>query len=183
MAYEVDNFLSGLLPGEVVIESVAILDQDYKKVFTDAKIMDVRVKEDSRTMEHPIESGAVITDHRIILPVEIEMTLMLNSANYSNLYLEIRQNFLDSTLFIIQTKAGVYENQMMTSLPRSENAEVFNGTVLILNFRQVLFVTASVTFSPKNNSDSNTVNRGTQQGITANGNQTAKATSGLVKVS
>ncbi len=34
-------------------------------------------------MEHPVESGIIITDHRIILPVEIELSLILTSSNLS----------------------------------------------------------------------------------------------------
>lgn len=175
------NVFSGL--NSPIKDSIAIFNQDYSRVFRNADIMDVRVKEDARAMEHPVEDGTIITDHRIILPVEIEIAIALLSSDYPSVYNQIRQNFYDSELFTIQTRTGTYENQMITSLPHSESSEVMNGIIMTLNFRQVLIVTAVTVYSAKNASDSDTVNRGTQQGAPANDSQTTKATSGLFNVS
>ena len=177
----VANLFSGI--GGQQRDKIAIFNQDYSRVFKNADIMDVRVKEDARTMEHPVEDGTIITDHRIILPVEIEIVVSLLSADYPSVYNQIRQNFYDSELFTIQTRTGTYENQMITSLPHAESSEVMNGIVMTLNFRQVLIVTAVTVYAAKNASDSDTVNRGTQQGTPANDSQTGKATSGLFNVS
>lgn len=182
-SFQINSFnpVAGLLPANT--EYIAIFDQDYNQMFKEAKFLDVRVRETSRAMEHPLESGAIITDHRIILPVEIDLVVLLNASDYFSLYAQIRENFFDSTLFIVQTRTGVYENQMITALPHAETAEIFDGVIIDLSFRQVLIVSSSSSYSPQNSSDSDTVNRGTQQGTSANDDQTEKATSGLLNVS
>ena len=175
----VDNIFPGFLPPKQ--NPIAIYDQDYAVVFKQAKILDVRISEKAHAMEHPVESGVIITDHRIILPTEIEITLSITSTDYASVYQQIRENFYASTLYTIHTKTGIYENQMITMMPHVENENVLNGVVLTLNFRQVLIVSASVSFSPKNEKDKDTQSLGTQNGTVANATQTAKATSGLYK--
>jgi hypothetical protein len=177
----VNNIFPGFLPPAT--DPIAIYDQSYVRVFREGKILDVNIKESSRSMEHPVENGIIITDHRIILPVDIEISFLLNSTNYVSVYQQIKENFISATLYTIQTRTGVYENQMIVSMPHVEDETVYNGIVVNLNFRQVLIVTATVAYSPANVKDSDTVNRGTQQGSSANATQTAKATSGLFKVS
>lgn len=177
----VANLFSGLRAP--MRDQIAVFDQSYSRVFRKADILDVRVREDARAMEHPVENGTIITDHRIILPVEIEITLSCTSSDYASVYGQIRQNFYDAELFTVQTRTAVYENQMLTAMPHTETSEIMNGVLIILNFRQVLIVTAVTVYSAKNASDADTVNRGTQQGTAANETQTDKATSGLYNVS
>ena len=57
-------------------------------------------------MEHPVESGAVITDHRIVMPIEIDLSLILASADYTDVYKAIRQYYYAATLLTIQTRVG-----------------------------------------------------------------------------
>lgn len=183
MAIPIPEFIQNLSPigGTLNLQPiVAIFDEDFKEVFQGVNIIDVRVDENARAMEHPVENGTIITDHRIILPVEIELTLILNSTTYASVYSQIQQMFDGAVLLTIQTRTSIYGNQMITSLPHSETSELYSGVALSLSLREVLIVSAQYNIKPKYPGDSNTVDRGTQQGTTANGNQTVKATSGLL---
>jgi hypothetical protein len=111
-----------------------------------------------------VESGAVITDHRIILPIEIDLSLILASEDYQSVYKAIRQYYLNATLLIIQTRAGIYENQLIAALPHEEDPTMFDALTIALSLKQVFFVTAQFGLVPKNPSNTTTVNRGAQQG-------------------
>lgn len=183
MTLPIPEFVQNIIPigGSLNIQAnVAIFDQDFNQILTTVNIVDVRVDENARAMEHPVEDGTIITDHRIILPVEIELTLILNSTDYPSVYSQIQGLYYGAQLLTIQTRTSIYENQMITSLPHSETSELYSGVALSLSLRQVLIVSAQYNIKPKYPGDSNTVDRGTQQGAPANANQTAKATSGLL---
>lgn len=160
-----DTLVNTLLPSAAV-DYVAIFDQDYNQLFREARPIKAVVKESAKVMEHPVESGAVITDHRIILPVEIDMSLILASADYQSVYKAIRQYYLNGTLLIVQTRSGVYENQIITGLPHEEDPSMFDALSIALSFKQVFFVVAQFGTVPKHPSNTNTVNRGVQQGKT-----------------
>ena len=74
------------------VDKVLILDQgSYTPVFEDAYPMKAIVRERARAMEHPIETGSIITDHRIILPIEIEIPLIVSAEFYQPTYQLIKQ--------------------------------------------------------------------------------------------
>lgn len=146
---------------------VAVYDADFNQVFTEARPMKAMVNESSKTMEHPVETGITITDHRIILPIEIELSMVLASDAYRSVYEQIKQLFLDATLLTVQTKAGTHQNMIIESLPRDESPDMFTAVAVGLRLKEVKFVTAKFgTLPEKSVSDkaqSSTVNRGEQQ--------------------
>jgi hypothetical protein len=156
----VTNFISSLY----AFDQVAVFTQDYVQVFRSARTIKATVKEEAKVMEHPVETGATIVDHRIILPVEIELSLILTPTDYQNTYDKIKEAYLNSTLFIVQTKSGIYENQLIQSMPHDESPDNYNTILIALNLKQVIFVTAQYGTTPKNASNTNTTNRGVQQG-------------------
>ena len=153
-------------------DQVAIFGQDYQQLFQNARALKATVKEEAKLMEHPVESGATIVDHRIILPVEIELALILTADDYQNTYNQIRDYYYNGTLLTIQTKSGIYQNQLIQSMPHEEDPSQYDVLTLILSTKQVIFVTAQYGTTPKNAANTNTVDRGTQQGATANSVQT-----------
>lgn len=145
------------------LDIAIVLDKDFNPVFENAKIMKIGVKEPSKPMEHPVENGTIITDHRIILPIEIDMQLILPAPLYRNLYLQIKQLFTKSSLLIVQTKNEVYKNMMISDLPHEERPEMYDAIIVDLKFKQVLFAQTEVGFSPEDAEKSDTVENGEQQ--------------------
>ena len=174
------DIISTLLP-TFAIDSVAIFTQDFTQLFKSARAMKAVVKEEAKLMEHPVESGIIITDHRIVLPVEIELTLWLASADYQNVYKNIRQNYFNGTLLIVQTRSDIYENQLIASMPHEEDPTQYDIITLVLHLKQVQFVTAQYGVVPKAPKNSNAVKRGTQQGTTAPPSQDSAAFQGFSK--
>lgn len=156
-------------------DSVAVFNQDFDQVFRSARALKAVVKESSRIMEHPIENGTVISDHRIILPIEIELTLILSSEDYQDVYKNIKQFYTSSTLLIVQTRSDIYQNQIIASMPHEEDPDQYNIIPMTLNLRQVQFAQAEygvVPLSPKNRSN---VDRGSLQSTQASDNQESAA--------
>lgn len=168
------NIINTLLPSSAV-DSVAIFDKDYKQLFQQAKSIKAVVKENSKLMEHPIESGAIITDHRVIMPIEIDLSLILASSDYADVYKTIRQYFFNATLLIVQTRAGIYRNQLIEALPHEEDPNMYDALTIALSLKQVLYVSAQYVSAPKNASNSKNQDRGVQQGSQAGAQQTSSA--------
>lgn len=161
-------------PLSFVNNNVAVYDQQFNQLFSASQAIKAVVKEESKVMEHPVETGIIIVDHRVILPIEITLSLILTAATYQDVYKSIRQYYLNGTLLIVQTKSDIYQNQIIQSIPHEEDPSQFNILTLELNLKQVLFVQAQYT-KTKNNANSSTANRGVQQGSAASGQQTKSA--------
>lgn len=172
------NILSTLLPSYAV-DYVAVFDQDYNQVFRSAKAIKAVVKEQAKVMEHPVETGAIITDHRIILPVEIQLSLILTSDDYQDVYKVIRQFYLNGTLLVVQTKSGIYDNQLIQSMPHEEDPTQFDILTLALTLKQVQFVTAQFVIAPKHPRNNTTVKRGSQNPTPTSKENTSAAYDGL----
>jgi hypothetical protein len=137
-----------------------------------------RVEETSQLFDHTIETGAVITDYRIINPIGIEIIYVLNTKDYQNIYSSIKKYFIDGTLFSVQTKTGVYKNLVIKDMPHTEVAEMYNAVGIVLVFRQAQFVSPKYGVAPAKPSNTTTVDRGTVQAKAPNSTQVANATSG-----
>ena len=170
----ITDILTNLIPS-FAVDSVAVYDQNYTQLFKQARTIKATVKESAKLMEHPVESGIVITDHRIILPIEIELSLILTSRTYQDVYKTIKQFYLNGTLLVVQTRSDIYTNQLIASMPHEEDPTQYDVLTLALSLKQVQFVEAQFGVSPKNKSDSNTQNRGTQQGTPASAGQSSVA--------
>ncbi len=175
------NILSSTLPS-FATDIVAVYTQDYTQVFRDARAIKAVVKETSKVMEHPIETGAIVTDHRIVLPVEIDLNLILIPATYRDVYYEIRDLYLQGTLLIVQTRSGIYENQLINSMPHEEDPSIYDTITIALSLKQVQMVTAQFTTQPRSPKNTSTVARGNQQGKPANSNQASIAEDAFTNV-
>lgn len=152
---------------------VAVFDQDFNQVFRQARALKAVVKESAKVMEHPVETGATITDHRVILPVEIELSLIVQAFDYADVYKTIRQYYLNATLLTVQTKSDTYSNQLISSMPHEEDPSTYDTLAIALTLKQVQFATAIYSVRPKSPQNSSRVNRGTQNGATPTPKQSA----------
>lgn len=159
--------LNNVLVPNASADIVAVFDDNFNQVFVNGRPIKAIVNEDSKVMEHPVETGATITDHSIILPVEIELSLILSADEYRNVYQQIKQVFFGRRLLTVQTKTDSYRNMLIQKLPHDEDPELFNVIALALSLKEVLFVTPQFGTLPAskvaNKSNASTVNRGEQQ--------------------
>lgn len=155
------NILATLLPS-FAVDTVAVFTQDFTQIFRDARALKAIVKEQSKVMEHPVESGTIITDHRIILPIEIELSLLLTKDDYKDVYQTIRGYYLQGTLLVVQTRSGVYQNMLIQQIPHEENPDMYDALALAMTLKQVIFAKPKYGVVPKYAKNSNTKSLGTQ---------------------
>lgn len=149
----------------MITDVVAVLDDQYQQVFEGARPMKATVKEDSKTMEHPLESGAIITDHRIVLPVEIELAVIPRAEQFNDVYAEIKQLFIKGTLLTVQTRTGRYSSMLIQSMPHDESADMFDTCPIALKLKEVRIVVSKVGkgYAPKKKKQSPRVEAGQKQ--------------------
>lgn len=146
---------------------VAIYDQNFRQLFVTARPIKAVVKEDSKVMEHPLETGGTITDHTVVLPVEIELSIIPVRGEYRDVYQRIKQAFLNRDLLVVQTKSGTYQNQLIQSLPHDEDPDLYDTISVALKLKEVQLVEAQFARLPprsvRNPTNASTVDRGQQQ--------------------
>lgn len=161
------------------VDVVAITGAGFVPLFTAARPLAADVFEYADLMEHPLETGAVIADHIVFRPMEIELPLICpGDLAYRATYAALRATFKAGTLLTVRTRTGSYPNMVITDLPHEEKAEQFDAIAIRLRLREAHFVTPKsglASSQVKNPAQASTVNRGSQQTSAATGSGAAKA--------
>lgn len=175
------SFARGLITPTRSLDVVAITGAGFVPLFTNARPLVASVYEFADIMEHPLETGAVIADHIVFQPTEIELPLMcVGEFAYRSTYAAIRATFHAGTLLTIRTRTGSYPNMVITDLPHDETPDAFDAVSIRLRLREAKFVTPKTGLSEAQVADpaqASTVNRGDQQTTAANAPTTAQAAS------
>ena len=145
---------------------VAIFDKNFNQVFENARPIKAMVNEDSKVMEHPIETGSVITDRQVFLPVAIELSMILTPDSYRDTYQQIKQLWRRGEILTVQTRTDTYFNMLIQKPPHDEDPELFDVIALALSLKEAQFVTAQYGTLPAskvaNKTDASTVQKGQQ---------------------
>lgn len=153
-----DYFFSGS-----VQDFVAVFDANFNQVFPKARILKPVVKPTAKGMEQPVESGKTVTDHIIIQPLELELTLIIAGTDLTNTYQSIYDFWRNHTLLTVQTKTSNYSSLYILEMPHEESPDQYDAVSMVLSFKQAFIATSTSSKTiPKNPINSNTVNRGTQ---------------------
>jgi len=150
------------------VDVLAVLDADLNQVFPDVRPIKATVKEESKPMEHPLETGALVTDHRIILPTDIELSTVVASEDYREVYRQVKDIYLRGDLLTVQTRTDSYPSMLIATMPHEETGDMQDGVTLIITLREAKFVTAEfkdMAIPPKMAAKKNTstVKRGEQR--------------------
>ena len=147
---------------------VGVFDSDFRQLFPDGRPIKAIISESSKAMGHPVESGATITDHIVSQPTEIELSLILQGAEFADVYQQIRAVYDRRDLVTVQTAVGSYPDMVIEGLPHDEVPEVSGAVALALQLRQVVLIETQFQALPpsevRNPSDASTVDRGQQSG-------------------
>lgn len=147
-------------------EVYGIYDGDFSLRFTGMIVLKATVMKEAKMMEHPLEDGSSIADHRILLPVEIEVAALLPSGLYSSLYAELKQAFVGTELFHVHTRAGIYSRMAMAAMPHEENPEQADTLPVVLRFKETILAETQYQALPprkvKHAGDTSTVKRAEQ---------------------
>jgi hypothetical protein len=139
------------------------------EVLQDVTIIDVDVLEESKIMDSPVESGIVISDHRIKNPTEITVNCTIPASEWQFAYAELQMWYTQKgkDFLTIVTKADVYPNMQLIALPHKEASDTVTRLFFELRFRSILFVVPEYIAMPlatvKNPADATTVDAGKKQ--------------------
>ena len=164
------TILSAFIPTETA-DLVAILNVDGEQVFARARPLKASISPEIKYMTHPVEKGGNITDHRVILPDIVTLSVVLEAGNYRDTYQAIKQAARSSIPFIIQTKSDTFNNMQITAYPSEEDPTFFDTLLVNVAFREIQFDAAQIQIlapdAVSNNADTSTVDRGEVQGTDA----------------
>lgn len=63
---------TGLTLGGLIISDKAVsIYENNKEILKDTTLIDADAQDDARTMDHPIENGAVVTDHIVLTQIKL----------------------------------------------------------------------------------------------------------------
>lgn len=150
------------------VDVVAITGGGFAPLFSQARPLTASVYEMARIMEHPLETGAIIADHIVFDPIEIELpVIIVGEGVYRNTYALIRAAYRAGTLLTVVTRTGSYPNMVIYEMPHDERPESFDAVEMLLRLREARFVsprngalTQAQVADPK---QSSTIQRGAQQ--------------------
>lgn len=145
---------------------VAVLKSDFSQVFEKARAIKATVMRSAKVMEHPLETGSSIVDHRIVLPTTIELALILSSEDYRAVYQQVADLFKRGELLTVQTRVESFASMLIEKMPHDETPEMLDGVALALTLKEAQFVQPQFSqLRVRQARDSNTVQRGQQQPI------------------
>lgn len=154
----------------MTLDVTAVLNAKLEQVFENARAIKVSVSPTAKAMEHPLETGATVTDHRILLPVMAELSLVLASTDYPAVYQQIAGMFKRGELLTVQTRVASFPSMIIEKMPHEETGDMFDAVAVALTLKEAQFVSAQYSsdkvLTPakvKSPKDASTVGRGQQQ--------------------
>ncbi|WP_058909738.1 phage baseplate protein [Entomohabitans teleogrylli] len=149
-------------------EVYGIYGDEFSLKFENMVYLKATITRNAMLMEHPLEDGSTISDHRIFKPVEIVLSVLLPANYYQSLYREINQAWLNSELVTIHTQVGSFKSMAFAAMPHDETPTQADVIQMALTFKEVRLVTTQYQALPahkvKRQRDQCTVNRGEQTG-------------------
>ena len=112
--------------------------------------MNAEVDISSQLCDHPIETGAVITDAAIRNPVSAKVEIVMPTAFYEKLYKQIYDYYENKTPLMLLTKFALYQNLVITDMPYKLEHNSVDRPSIILNLREVMEVVPEYEDMPAN---------------------------------
>lgn len=161
------NLANNILGQFLYFDAVAVYDQTFRQIFVTARPLKASVNPPSKLMQHPIENGSVITDFRVLLPIEIELSMLLTGDEYASMYQQIYNTYLRGDLLIVTTKVGMFVNMIIAAMPSDETPEMFDVLPMAIRLQQVQIIRTQYQALPPADvaapADTSTVKSGEQQ--------------------
>lgn len=140
--------------------------QNLREVLQDMEITRIAVEDSAKMFEHPIETGAVITDHEIFEPKRATLQAYISNDNASTLK-ELEYLYLSGAELQIRAGNKIIDKVMINSKPAEINSSVFDKTLYSITFKEFLEVVPTYVKMPPskvaNKSNASRVNSGQKQ--------------------
>lgn len=158
---------------------VGVFDESFNQLFVLARPMRALIRDGSKLMKHPIETGGTIADHRVFEPIGIELSMILDPTEYQNTYQEIKSAYKGNSKLIVQTRVDTYVDMVILEMPHDETGEMADTIAIGLKLEEAVFVDPQYAQLPpskvKKSSNSSTAKTGQKQGTAATPAQNSAA--------
>ena len=115
-----------------------------RDVANTAAYMKFGVKKPTQLCDHPIENGAVITDHKIVQQRELSLTVALPELGGGKMIEELESYLTSGQKIIVKCATGVYWNMLLIDAPTNITPNNLSRPMYDLSFREVLIVTPEI---------------------------------------
>ena len=152
--------------GSAAQDVVGIFDQKLNQVAKNARAIKATVRQEAKLMEHPLEDGSTISDHKVIQPVSIDLSVVTQGGTAKNVYDELVKRFKSADLLTVMTKVGVYDGMVIEAMPHDETPDMMDEVTIAVRLKEVKLAktqTGALTFSGvRKKGDASTVSKGQQ---------------------
>lgn len=162
-----------LIQATNIVLSVLGFDTDNRKfmvwkgsqeVLSGLEIVRVSFDDSTKLFEHPLETGATITDHEIFTPCAISMQAYIANDDSSTLS-SLENYYLSGTLLKVKAANKIVNNIVIAAKPFELNSSVFDKTLYNISLKEIIQVNPTYVGMPKaaSSSNSSSVNSGVKQ--------------------
>lgn len=146
------------------VDVVGIFDSNGNQKFTQARSMRIQVTRTARTAQHPLETGASVVDHRIMLPIEAQLLVILQAKDYRNGYSQLQSSFNAGEILNVHCKAGVFNNMCIADMPHEETPDMIDIIQVAVKLVETQFFRsqAQAISKPARSRSASTTRRGEQ---------------------
>lgn len=152
--------------GSAAQDVVGIFDQKLNQVAKNARAIKATVRQEAKLMEHPLEDGATVADHKVIQPVSIDLSVVTQGGTAKSVYDELVKLFKSADLLTVMTKVGVYDSMVIEAMPHDETPDMMDEITIAVRLKEVKLVKTQTGSLPassvSNKGDSSTVPKGQQ---------------------
>lgn len=158
---------------------VGVFDSAGAQLFENARAVRALIHITAKIMEHPLESGAVIADHIVFQPTEIDLAVIPRANSYRDTFQQIVTAYKAKKTVTVQTKTDTYSDMAISAMPYDQTSEMFDTVAVGIKLRHAVFVQAQFAQLPQSNvkkkSNSSTSKTGQKVGQPATNGQSSAA--------
>lgn len=146
------------------LDVVGVFDSNGNQKFERARSMRIQTTRTARTAQHPLETGSSVVDHRVLMPVEAQLLVVLEARHYRNGYSQIEASFNSGEILSVHCNATVFRNMCIADMPHEETPDMFNAVQIMIKLVETQFfrTQAQAIRKPSKSRSASTARRGEQ---------------------
>jgi len=113
--------------------------------------------DDLEITQHPVQQGAMITDHAYLKPATVSIKIMFNAADapLAETYAKLRQLQASREPFDVVTGKRAYKNMLFKSLGQTNDAQTENVLSISAELQEIFIVQVETTTVPPRKQQAN----------------------------
>lgn len=132
-----DNPPREVLAGSVINKTNKAGQLVAETISRGSVIMSCKASAPSKMCEHPVESGSVVTDHKIILPKQCTITIAMPAYYQDIVIKEIEKYHKKSTPLSVHDCGMIYNNMVITDYPHTTDVKTASRPVFTIEMKEL----------------------------------------------